>query len=180
MEAAFVQRDFALDMSKSALYCTGMNAVKSPSGLSAVHRGQQQLRALAAQADRRERVLERVDQLVRGMEAVAKRLSSEQVSSTQRSVLISRFNDMQRRVNEIDGVVGSEGRGDAVSATGTVGAGQSLTVETPKAAEQTFEQVRQVRRQIEAERSRVPAPSALASQEAGASQGQGSIVDLQA
>ena len=106
-----MQRDFALDMSKSALYCTGMYAVESPSGLTAVHRGRQQLRAQAAQADRRERVLERVDQLVRGMEAVAKRLSSEQVSSTQRSVLISRFNDMRRRVNEIDGVVGSEGVG---------------------------------------------------------------------
>ena len=83
---------------------------------------------------------------------------------------------MQRRVNEIDGVVGSEGRGDAVSAAGTVGAGQNLAVETPKAAEQTFEQVRQVR----AERSRAPAPPALASQEAGGSQQQGSIVDLQA
>ncbi len=63
MEAAFVQRDFALDMSKSALYCTGMNAVESPSGLTAVHRGHQQLRAQAAQADRRERVLERVDHI---------------------------------------------------------------------------------------------------------------------
>lgn len=57
------------------------------------------------------------------MEAVAKRLSCDQVSSTQRSVLISRFNDMRRRVNEIDGVVGSEGRRDAV---GLVGAGQKF------------------------------------------------------
>ena len=41
------------------------------------------------------------------MEAVAQRLSSDQVSSTQRSVLVSRFNDLQRRVNQIDVVVGS-------------------------------------------------------------------------
>ena len=64
-----------------------------------------------------------------------------------------------------------------MSAAGTVGAGQSLAVETPKAAEQIFEHVRQVRRHIQAERSRAPA---LASQEAGDSQQQGSIVDLQA
>ena len=37
--------------------------------------------------------------------------------------MVSRFNDMQRRVNEIDGVVRSEGRGDAV---GLVGAGQKF------------------------------------------------------
>jgi hypothetical protein len=49
------------------------------------------------------------------MEAVAQRLSSDKVSTSQRSVLVSRFNELQRRVNEIDGVVGSEGRGDAVS-----------------------------------------------------------------
>ena len=82
-----------------------MNAVESTSGLTAVHRGQQQFRAQAAQADRRERALDRVDQLVREMKAVAKRLSFEQVSSTQRSVLVSGFNEMQRRVNQIDGVV---------------------------------------------------------------------------
>ena len=94
-------------MLKRAVYRAGMNAVESTLGLTAVHRGQQQFRAQAAQADRRERALDRVDQLVREMEAVAKRLSSEQVSSTQRPVLVSRFNNIQRRVNQIDGVVSS-------------------------------------------------------------------------
>lgn len=160
------------------------NVASSSSGLAAVHRGQAQFRAKAAQSDRRERVLDRVDRLVRGMEAVAKRLSEDKVSTTQRSVLVSRFNDMQRRVNQIDGVVGSEGRGEAV---GPVGAGQSFAVETPEAAAQTFRQVRQVRRGIQAERHSAPTPArapepppARPPQEAGGSQPQGHIVDLEA
>ena len=53
------------------------------------------------------------------MEAVAQRLSSDGVSTAQRSLLVARFNELQRRVNEIDGVVGSEGRADAVAPSGT-------------------------------------------------------------
>ena len=49
--------------------------VASTSVLGAVHRGQRQFRARAAQTDRREQVLDRVDQLVGGREAVAERLS---------------------------------------------------------------------------------------------------------
>ncbi len=67
----------------------------------------------------RSRALKHVDQLVRGMEAVAQRLSSDGVSTAQHSLLMARFNDLQRRVNEIDGVVGSEGRADAVAPSGT-------------------------------------------------------------
>ena len=48
-------------------------------------------------------------------------MSSDQISSTQRSVLVSRFGDM----------VGSEGRGDGLV---QVGAGKSLGVDTPGAA----------------------------------------------
>ena len=68
----------------------------------------------------RSRVIERLDKLVRGMEAVAQRLSSNGVSSAQRSLLVARSNDLQRRVNEIDGVVVSEGRADAVAPSGTL------------------------------------------------------------
>ena len=110
------------------------------------------MRAEAIQADRRAQVLDRVDRLVRGMESVARRLSSEQISSTQRSVLVSRFNDMQRRVNHIDGVVGSEGRGDGLA---RVGAGKSVGVDSPAAAGQTFRQLRQLRqlrRELQVER----------------------------
>ena len=116
------------------------------------------------------------------MEAVAQRLSSDQVSSTQRSVLVSRFNDLQRRVNQIDVVVGSEGHGDAVV---QMGAGPSLGVETPEAAEQTFQKVRQVRRQIQAERRpapvRPPETEQLQStQETDSAQNQGKLIDLEA
>ena len=90
-------------------------STSSSATLSEMRRGQVQNEALARREERRERVLARVDRLVRGMEAVAQRLSSDKVSTSQRSVLVSRFNELQRRVNEIDGVVGSEGRGDAVS-----------------------------------------------------------------
>jgi hypothetical protein len=44
------------------------------------------------------------------MENVAERLHAENVSSTRRSVLVSRFNELQRQVNRIDGIVGGEGR----------------------------------------------------------------------
>ena len=157
-------------------------------GLSAMRRGQVHIRNEAVRSDRREQALDRVDRLVPGMEAVAQTLSSDQISSTQRSVLVSRFNDLQRRVNRIDGVVGSEGRGDAV---GQGGVRPDLGVETPEAAEQTFRQVRQVRRQIQAERRPAPEPVRASepvqtpepvrpTQEADTAQGRGKLIDLEA
>ena len=113
-----------------------------------MRRNQVRMRAEAVQADRRAQVLYRVERLMRGMESVAQRLSSDQISSAQRSVLVSRFNDMQRRVNQIDGLIGSEGRGDALS---QVSAGKSAGVHTPAAVEQTFRQLRQLRRELQAE-----------------------------
>ncbi len=95
-------------------------STSTPAVLSEIRRGQVQNEMLARREEQRERVLARVDRLVRSMEAVAQRLSSEEVSTSQRSVLVSRFNELQRRVNELDGVVGSEGRGDAVSKSATV------------------------------------------------------------
>ena len=74
---------------------------------------------IAQRSGLRSRALKHVDQLVRGMEAIAQRLSSDGVSTAQRSLLMARFNDLQRRVNEVDGVVGSEGRADAVAPSGT-------------------------------------------------------------
>ncbi len=59
----------------------------------------------------REKALARLDVLVEGMGALAEKISSKKVSSSQRSVLMSRFNDLQRQVNRIDGVVGGEGLG---------------------------------------------------------------------
>ena len=129
------------------------------------------MRAEAIQADRRAQVLDRVDRLVRGMESVARRLSSDQISSTQRSVLVSRFNDMQRRVNQIDGVVGSEGRGDGLA---RAGAGKSVGVDSPAAAGQTFRQLRQLRRELQVERQAPPQPQRVAPEPTG------NMVDLEA
>ena len=53
------------------------------------------------------------------MEAVAQQLSSNGVSSAQHSLPLARFNDLQRRVNEIDGVVVREEYVDAVAPSGT-------------------------------------------------------------
>ena len=66
-----------------------------------------------------------------------------------------------------------------------VGAGPSLGVETPEAAEQTFQKVRQVRRQIQAERRpapvRPPETKQLQStQETDSAQDQDKLIDLEA
>ena len=147
------------------------SAPAGASGLSAMRRSQVRMRAEAIQADRRAQVRDRVDRLVRGMESVARRLSSNQISSTQRSVLVSRFNDMQRRVNQIDGVVGSEGRGDGLA---RVGAGKSVGVDSPAAAGQTFRQLRQLRRELQVERQAPPQPPHAAPEPTG------NMVDLEA
>ena len=89
-------------------------------GQAQIELSQAQNSRVSQRSELRSRVLERVDQLVRGMETVAQRLSSDGVSTSQRSLLVARFNDLQRRVNEIDGVVGSEGRADAVAPSGTL------------------------------------------------------------
>ena len=146
------------------------SAPAGASGLSAMRRSQVRMRAEAIQADRRAQVLDRVDRLVRGMESVARRLSSNQISSTQRSVLVSRFNDMQRRVNHIDGVVGSEGRGDGLA---RVGAGKSVGVDSP-AAGQPRRQLRPLRRELQVERQAPPQPQRAAPEPTG------NMVDLEA
>ena len=61
------------------------------------------------------RLSKRVDQLVQRKKAVSSRISSEAVSPPQRTVLVSRANDLQRQVNELDGIVGGEGQGDLSS-----------------------------------------------------------------
>ena len=143
------------------------SAPAGASGLSAMRRSQVRMRAEAIQADRRAQVFDCVDRLVRGMESVARRLSSDQISSTQRSVLVSRFNDMQRRVNQIDGVVGSDG-------LARVGAGKSVGVDSPAAAGQTFRQLRQLRRELQVEHQAPPQPQRAAPEPTG------NMVDLEA
>jgi len=141
----------------------------APSALSQLQRGQVQNRVTAQRQEQRTRVLERVDQLVRGMEAVAQRLSSDNVSTAQRSLLVSRFNDLQRRVNEIDGIVGSEGRADAVVQTGSA---LALDVGDRGGADRAVRQLGQMRQSIqgEPESARVSSP--------GGSGERGALVDV--
>lgn len=75
-------------------------------------------RAEAAEAVKKqeERLSSRVDQLVQSKKAVSSRISSERVSPPQRTVLVSRANDLQRQVNELDGIIGGEGQGDLSNA----------------------------------------------------------------
>ena len=58
----------------------------------------------------RERKLNRLQSLVGGLESVASRIASGNVSKRQRTILMTRFNDLQRKVNELDGIVAGEGQ----------------------------------------------------------------------
>lgn len=77
-----------------------------------------------------ERLSNRVDQLVQSKKAVSSRISSGALSPPQRTVLVGRANDLQRQVNELDGIVGGEGQGDLSNA--------SVLAPKPKAAAATF------------------------------------------
>lgn len=104
----------------------------------------------------REKVLERVDALVQSMEALAERIASDKVSSSQRSVLVSRFNDLQRKVNRIDGIVGSEGR-EARGQEALAQPGGQIEREAAARQERrpSVDQVRATRQRIQAERQQV-------------------------
>lgn len=104
----------------------------------------------------RQKVLERVDALVQGMEALAERIVSDQVSSGQRSVLVSQFNDLQRKVNQIDGIVGSEGReARGQEALAQPGGASGPEPSTPQERQPSVDQVRAVRKRVQTERQQV-------------------------
>ena len=60
-----------------------------------------------------ERLAERLGELVRTRKAVAAELDSPGRSHSERTVLTARFNDLQRQVNQLDGIVASEGQESA-------------------------------------------------------------------
>lgn len=64
--------------------------------------------ARAAQQSHRGGVA-RLGRLVRRLEAVAEQLASPSTTGAARSVLQARYSDLQRRVNELDGIVAGEG-----------------------------------------------------------------------
>lgn len=60
-------------------------------------------------ASPRERAQQRLGRLVASLEAVASRIDADNTSQTERTVLRTRFNDLQRQVNSLDGIVSGEG-----------------------------------------------------------------------
>jgi hypothetical protein len=64
----------------------------------------------AGNSNRRRQAQDQMENLVSRMESVAQRISAQNVSASQRSVLVSRFNDLTRRVNLMDGIVAGEGQ----------------------------------------------------------------------
>ena len=67
--------------------------------------------AVASARSQRDQVA-RVESMVNGMETLARRISSNRLNGAQRTVNVARFNDLQRQVNRMDGIVVGEGRGD--------------------------------------------------------------------
>jgi len=127
--------------------------------MNATHQAMARAQAKEVEGQVREKVLNRVDVLVRGMEALAQRIASDKVSSSQRSVLVSQFNDLERQVNRLDGIVGGEGR--EAQGQETLGAPATRGVieqEGPeRQTEPSVEAVRSMRQQVDNERQDVAA-----------------------
>ena len=124
------------------------------SAQSAVHQNQTRLE----QGKRKAKMLARVDRLVEGMEALAKRMASNQGNKTQQSMMVTRFNDLQRQVNKLDGIEVSEGRGERgqESVTRAVVANQKkvdFAVGNRQEAEAALPEIRAFRGQIRKERT---------------------------
>jgi hypothetical protein len=78
-----------------------------------VRRTEQRVEEKVAEARVEEQIVGRVERLVDRMEAVASRISAEGTSTPRRAVLVARYNDLQRQVNELDGIVAPEGQESA-------------------------------------------------------------------
>lgn len=132
---------------------------RSQTRMDATQRAVARAQAKEVEGQVREKVLNRVDVLVQGMEALAQRISSDKVSSSQRSVLVSQFNDLQRQVNRLDGIVGSEGREaqgqETLGAPATRGVMEQQGPE--RQTEPSVEGVRSMRQQVNNERQDVAA-----------------------
>ena len=133
-----------------------------------------------------QRVLQRLDNLVQSMESVAVRLDSESMSSSQRTVLRTQFNDIQRQVNRLDGIVagegqGARGQGQAIRATTTAaGAGSSggpSGIELRAADNPVPDQLQQIRPRAQAARESAVASDAANLPRAG-TQERGQVLNL--
>ena len=128
--------------------------------LSTSQRSVRRNQARLTQGRAQERQLARVERLVRGMEALARRISSNRLEGSKRSVTISRFNDLHRQVNKLDGIVVGEGRGDR--GTGSVGRAMvasqkkpGMSVSNRRDAVASLARLRDVQRQVRSARQQV-------------------------
>ena len=88
--------------------------------------------ALAAgNSTQRRQAQGQMESLVSRMESVAQRISARNTSASQRSVLVSRFNDLTRRVNLMDGIVAGEGQEVRGRRALRLGNGLSQTADGP-------------------------------------------------
>lgn len=108
LAAASIARRSPLDITRQAI--AKRPVARTRSQVESARRAIARAQAQEVKGQIREKALARIDVLVEGMGALAEKMSSKKVSSSQRSVLMSRFNDLQRQVNRIDGIVGAEGR----------------------------------------------------------------------
>ena len=128
--------------------------------LAAAHGSVRQDQNSLAKRRQKAKMLAQVDKLVQSMESLAERMSSKQLNKTQRSVMVTRFNDLQRQVNELDGIVVGEGWGDhsQESVTRAMVAGYKklgLSVDNRQQAEAALPEMRTFRDQIQKERTKV-------------------------
>ena len=78
-----------------------------------------------------------MESLVSRMESVAQRISARNMSASQRSVLVSRFNDLTRQVNLMDGIVAGEGQEVRGRRALRLGSGLSQTADSTATRRQT-------------------------------------------
>jgi hypothetical protein len=163
ISAARLDTSAAVERSRSTrVQASGGNQTRvrrSQSRMDATHQAMARAQAKEVEGQVREKVLNRVDVLVQGMEALAQRISSDKVSSSQRSVLMSRFNDLERQVNRLDGIVGSEGREAQGQETLGAPATRGVTEQqgSERQTEPSVEAVRSMRQQVNNERRDVAA-----------------------
>jgi len=82
----------------------------APSAPEQVRRTEREVQSQVAEGQIQQAMAGRVERLVARMEAVASRIDAEGTSGPRRAILMARFNDLQRQVNELDGIVVPEGQ----------------------------------------------------------------------
>ena len=113
-----------------------------------------------AKGRQKAKMLAQVDKLVQSMESLAENMSSQKLNKTQRSIMVTRFNDLQRQVNKLDGIVVSEGWGDhsQESVARAVVANHkkmNLSIDNRQQVETALPEMRAFREQNQKERTRV-------------------------